>query len=162
ITIMTRVVASDWSNSDWGLWRWHFVRRHRKRIKLRLPKFLKNTIATRSPWLGYVIEGSTGRQIWPQHHHPMFEDKIVPSLVVLSTRRERTTLSLIRRALTSVVVVVFAIRSLPLHAQLIVNDPLNYAQNVLTAARSLQQINIALMGLANQLKMLQNQYQHLL
>ena len=92
----------------------------------------------------------------------MFEDKIVPSLVVLSTRRERTTLSLIRRALTSVVVVVFAIRSLPLHAQLIVNDPLNYAQNVLTAARSLQQINIALMGLANQLKMLQNQYQNLL
>ena len=69
---------------------------------------------------------------------------------------------LIRMVLTSVLVGVVVLLSVPLHAQLIVNDPLNYAQNVLTAARSLQQINIALMGLANQLKMLQNQYQNLL
>ena len=69
---------------------------------------------------------------------------------------------LIRMVLTSVLVGVVVLLSAPLHAQLIVNDPLNYAQNVLTAARSLQQINIALMGLANQLKMLQNQYQNLL
>ena len=68
----------------------------------------------------------------------------------------------IRMVLTSVLVGVVVLLSVPLQAQLIVNDPLNYAQNVLTAARSLQQINIALMGLANQLKMLQNQYQNLL
>ena len=53
---------------------------------------------------------------------------------------------LIRMVLTSVLVGVVVLLSVPLHAQLIVNDPLNYAQNVLTAARSLQQINIALMG----------------
>src|SRR5215472_11065917 len=98
---MTRVVASDWSNSDWGPWRWHFVRRHRKRIKLRLPRFLKNTIATHLVRLGCVIEGSIGRQIWSRHHHPMFEDKIVRSSVVLSTRQERTASSLIRVVLTS-------------------------------------------------------------
>jgi type IV secretion system protein TrbJ len=92
----------------------------------------------------------------------MFEDKVVPSLVILSTRREGAALSLTRVALAGTVMVVFVLLSMPLHAQLIVNDPLNYAQNVLTAARSLQQINIGLLGLANQLKMLQNQYQNLL
>jgi P-type conjugative transfer protein TrbJ len=44
---------------------------------------------------------------------------------------------------------------------LIVFDPTNYAQNLLTAARTLQQINNQLLMLANQFKMLQNQAQHL-
>ena len=86
----------------------------------------------------------------------------MPSLVIFSMRREGAALSLTRVALAGAVVVVLVLLSMPLHAQLIVNDPLNYAQNVLTAARSLQQINIGLLGLANQLKMLQNQYQNLL
>ena len=37
-----------------------------------------------------------------------------------------------------------------LHAQMVVYDPSNYAQNVLTAARSLQQLNTQLTMLANQ------------
>jgi P-type conjugative transfer protein TrbJ len=44
---------------------------------------------------------------------------------------------------------------------LIVFDPTNYAQNLLTAARALQQINNQLLMLANQVKMLQNQAQNL-
>lgn len=43
----------------------------------------------------------------------------------------------------------------PAHAQFTVFDPTNYSQNVLTAARTLQQIN-------NQIKMLQNQTQTLI
>jgi P-type conjugative transfer protein TrbJ len=42
------------------------------------------------------------------------------------------------------------IANVPVHAQLTVFDPSNYAQNVLTAARELQQVN-------NQIQMLQNQ-----
>jgi P-type conjugative transfer protein TrbJ len=43
----------------------------------------------------------------------------------------------------------------PAHAQLAVFDPHNYSQNILTAARTLQQIN-------NQIQMLQNQAQSLI
>ena len=49
-----------------------------------------------------------------------------------------------------------------LHAQMLVYDPSNYAQNLLTAARSLQQLNTQLAMLANQVKMLENQALHLL
>ena len=43
----------------------------------------------------------------------------------------------------------------------IVYDPSNYAQNVLTAARALQQINNQITSLANQTQMLINQAKHL-
>ena len=43
----------------------------------------------------------------------------------------------------------------PARAQLTVFDPSNYSQNILTAARTLQQIN-------NQIQMLQNQAQSLI
>ena len=45
----------------------------------------------------------------------------------------------------------------PISAQLIVFDPNNYAQNVLTAARELQQINNQITSLQNQAQMLINQ-----
>src|SRR3546814_12546414 len=44
--------------------------------------------------------------------------------------------------------------SQPVHAQWTVFDPSNYSQNILTAARTLQQVN-------NQISMLQNQAQNL-
>src|SRR3546814_7738308 len=44
--------------------------------------------------------------------------------------------------------------SQPVHAQWTVFDPSNYSQNILTAARTLQQVN-------NQIRMLQNQAQNL-
>src|SRR6185369_5499304 len=46
-------------------------------------------------------------------------------------------------------------------AQLIVFDPNNYAQNVLTAARELQQINNQITSLQNQAQMLINQAKNL-
>ena len=49
----------------------------------------------------------------------------------------------------------------PAHAQLTVFDPSNYAQNVLTAARSLQQINSQITALQNQAQMLINQARNL-
>jgi P-type conjugative transfer protein TrbJ len=49
----------------------------------------------------------------------------------------------------------------PVSAQWIVFDPNNYAQNVLTAARELQQINNQIIGLQNQAQMLVNQAKNL-
>src|SRR5689334_20698997 len=49
----------------------------------------------------------------------------------------------------------------PASAQLIVFDPSNYAQNVLTAARALQQINNQIVSLQNQAQMLINQAKNL-
>jgi P-type conjugative transfer protein TrbJ len=49
----------------------------------------------------------------------------------------------------------------PRHAQWIVYDPSNYAQNVLTAARTLQQINNQITSLQNEAQMLINQARNL-
>src|SRR6476661_3807733 len=49
----------------------------------------------------------------------------------------------------------------PSSAQLVVFDPNNYAQNVLTAARELQQINNQIISLQNQAQMLINQAKNL-
>jgi type IV secretion system protein TrbJ len=49
----------------------------------------------------------------------------------------------------------------PVSAQLVVFDPNNYAQNVLTAARALQQINNQIVSLQNQAQMLVNQAKNL-
>jgi P-type conjugative transfer protein TrbJ len=49
----------------------------------------------------------------------------------------------------------------PSSAQLVVFDPNNYAQNVLTAARALQQINNQITSLQNQAQMLINQAKNL-
>ena len=49
----------------------------------------------------------------------------------------------------------------PACAQLVVFDPNNYAQNVLTAARALQQINNQIVSLQNQAQMLINQARNL-
>src|SRR6266704_2971528 len=49
----------------------------------------------------------------------------------------------------------------PSLAQVVVFDPNNYAQNVLTAARALQQINSQITSLQNQTQMLINQAKNL-
>jgi P-type conjugative transfer protein TrbJ len=49
----------------------------------------------------------------------------------------------------------------PAHAQLTVFDPTNYSQNLLTAARTLQQINNQIQSLQNQATMLLNQARNL-
>ncbi len=49
----------------------------------------------------------------------------------------------------------------PVHAQWIVYDPTNFSQNVLTAARELQQVNNEIQSLENQATMLINQAKNL-
>ena len=49
----------------------------------------------------------------------------------------------------------------PAHAQITVFDPSNYSQNLLTAARTLQQINNQIQSLQNQATMLLNQSRNL-
>src|SRR5262245_66507299 len=50
----------------------------------------------------------------------------------------------------------------PARAQMIVYDPSNYAQNVLQAARALQQINNQITSLQNETQMLLNQAKNLM
>jgi type IV secretion system protein TrbJ len=68
-----------------------------------------------------------------------------------------------RRHLSAVSALAIAIActALPSSAQLIVFDPNNYAQNVITAARELQQINNQITSLQNQAQMLINQAKNL-
>src|ERR1700755_1955716 len=66
-----------------------------------------------------------------------------------------------RLAVASVFAIVVAVGLKPASAQLVVFDPNNYAQNVLTAARALQQINSQIVSLQNQAQMLINQAKNL-
>ena len=68
----------------------------------------------------------------------------------------------LRAALAAgVAALTLATASAPARAQWIVFDPTNYAQNVLTAARELQQVNNEIQGLENQATMLINQARNL-
>ncbi|MEH2571768.1 P-type conjugative transfer protein TrbJ [Bradyrhizobium sp. AZCC 1708] len=64
-------------------------------------------------------------------------------------------------AVTSAVAIAIASATSSSSAQLIVFDPNNYAQNVLTAARELQQINNQITSLQNQAQILINQARNL-
>src|SRR3954447_17751614 len=61
----------------------------------------------------------------------------------------------------SALAIAIACIALPSSAQLIVFDPNNYTQNVLTATRELQQINNQITSLQNQSQMLINQAKNL-
>ena len=60
-----------------------------------------------------------------------------------------------------VAILTLATASVPAHAQWIVYDPTNFSQNVLTAARELQQVNQNIQSLENQATMLINQAKNL-
>jgi len=68
-----------------------------------------------------------------------------------------TRLRLIRTASAAA----FALGGAFAHAQMIVFDPSNYAQNVLTAARELQQVNNEILSLQNQATSLMNEAKNL-
>lgn len=76
--------------------------------------------------------------------------------MILSVSRSRYLSSIAAGALA----IGISLSSAPTSAQ-IVFDPSNYAQNVLTAARALQQINNQITSLANQAQMLINQAKQL-
>src|ERR1700675_2112777 len=64
-------------------------------------------------------------------------------------------------ATAGVVALTVSFMTPPSLAQVVVFDPNNYAQNVLTAARTLQQINNQITSLQNQAQMLINQARNL-
>jgi len=69
--------------------------------------------------------------------------------------------SLRQAVAAGVIVTAIASSPQPARAQMVVFDPNNYAQNVLTAARALQQINNQIASLQNQAQMLVNQAKNL-
>jgi P-type conjugative transfer protein TrbJ len=72
------------------------------------------------------------------------------------------TLRCLRRAaLIGTALITLSLASGPAGGQVIVYDPSNYAQNVLQAARALQQINNQITNLQNQTQMLLNQARNL-
>jgi P-type conjugative transfer protein TrbJ len=66
-----------------------------------------------------------------------------------------------RASLIGVALVTLALVPAPAHGQMLVYDPSNYAQNVIQAARALQQINNQITSLQNQTQMLLNQAKNL-
>src|SRR5439155_2315687 len=66
-----------------------------------------------------------------------------------------------RFVLIAIAFVTLALALLPARGQMLVYDPSNYAQNVLQAARALQQINNQITSLQNQTQMLLNQAKNL-
>ena len=73
----------------------------------------------------------------------------------MTARRLRAALA------ASAAVLTLATASVPARAQWIVFDPTNFSQNVLTAARELQQVNNEIQSLENQATMLINQARNL-
>jgi P-type conjugative transfer protein TrbJ len=73
----------------------------------------------------------------------------------MTCRRLRATLA------ASVALVTLATAIVPAQAQWVVFDPTNFSQNVLTAARELQQVNNSIQSLENQATMLINQAKNL-
>jgi P-type conjugative transfer protein TrbJ len=73
----------------------------------------------------------------------------------MTARRLRTAFA------ASVAILALATADVPANAQWIVFDPTNFSQNVLTAARELQQVNNEIQSLENQATMLINQARNL-
>src|SRR6266702_1085378 len=90
---------------------------------------------------------------WPgvgRRHHPR-----------ASCREKQVMNRISRLAAVGTVALAVSFTVLPSLAQVVVFDPNNYAQNVLTAARALQQINNQITSLQNQTQMLINQAKNL-
>lgn len=79
------------------------------------------------------------------------------------TTRQRPHLrtAILAAAMLSVSVAMSPMLATPAHAWRIVFDPSNYAQNVLTAARSLEQVTNQITSLQNEAQILVNQARHL-
>ena len=71
------------------------------------------------------------------------------------------TANRLRAALTAGAALALAVASVPADAEWIVFDPTNFSQNVLTAARELQQVDNEIQSLENQATMLINQARNL-
>jgi P-type conjugative transfer protein TrbJ len=70
-------------------------------------------------------------------------------------------ISIRRCAVTLAAILALSGSALPASAQMHVFDPTNYSQNLLTAARTLEQVNNQILSLQNEAQMLINQARHL-
>ncbi|MGE3743981.1 MAG: P-type conjugative transfer protein TrbJ [Geminicoccaceae bacterium] len=70
-------------------------------------------------------------------------------------------ISIRRCSVTLVAILALSGGALPASAQMTVFDPTNYSQNLLTAARTLEQVNNQILSLQNEAQMLINQARHL-
>lgn len=82
-----------------------------------------------------------------------------PSIRYRDQRRRTIIVTLLGAATTASLVM--AVHTSPASAQITVYDPTNFSQNVLTAARTLQQINNQIRSLQNEATMLVNQAKNL-
>jgi type IV secretion system protein TrbJ len=78
-------------------------------------------------------------------------------MIARKTRHARRTAT----TCLSLALAMSALVTIPASAQMIVYDPTNFSQNVLTAARELQQVQNQVTALANQAQMLTNQAKNL-
>ena len=78
----------------------------------------------------------------------------------MTVNRVRTHAALLAAALSAPLAMI-AVTEHPAFAQVTVYDPWNYSQNILTAARALEQINNQITSLQNQAQMLLNQARNL-
>ena len=70
-------------------------------------------------------------------------------------------ISIRRCSVTLVAILALSGGALPAWAQMHVFDPSNYSQNLLTAARTLEQVNNQILSLQNEAQMLINQARNL-
>ena len=77
------------------------------------------------------------------------------------TRRLRSRIPVLAATLLAAPLAIAPVLTTPAHAWKIVYDPSNYAQNVLQAARALEQINHQITSLQNEAQMLTNQARNL-
>lgn len=79
----------------------------------------------------------------------------------MSIRRIRKSSAVLAATMLAMPLAISPLSSVPAYAWRIVFDPSNYAQNVLTAARTLEQINHQITSLQNEATMLMNQARNL-
>jgi len=79
----------------------------------------------------------------------------------MTIRRFRSRPILMAATMLAAPIVLSPMLASPAHAQWVVYDPTNYVQNVLTAARTLEQINNQIQSLQNEATMLVNQARNL-
>lgn len=79
----------------------------------------------------------------------------------MSIRRIRSSSAVLAVTMLAMPLAISPLASVPAYAWRIVFDPSNYAQNVLTAARTLEQINHQITSLQNEANMLINQARNL-